>query len=166
MNFVKRHTLTAVSVLGLLWFSSTVWPTCYRYSEVRRSNSVFPVRISRIDGTTEIFSGEEWISEKPAPGILIGKQLPDSAAGKVTGTASGLFGNFHGTIYNGSEWTLTEVRFQIWGKDDAGKEKWNREFLERISIPPLSAREFDFDVVQGGAESTTWTIRAVYGLQD
>jgi hypothetical protein len=100
-----------------------------------------------------------------APSNLPAVALPESQLGLLTGTGGLDSGSYFDCwITNSGEWTVTELRFNIKAVETHGMERWNRHYLEPISIPPKTGKHVRFKVTEGGAEALAeWKIVAGRG---
>jgi len=82
----------------------------------------------------------------------------------LTGRAGLNYGNsYSGSIYNGNQdITITQVRVEVTTKSDG--KSIARTYTADVTIPPLSTRDFSFDVVTGdkGADYS-WNISGAKG---
>jgi hypothetical protein len=72
---VLAATAAIVIALAMALF---VWPTRYRYTQMKRGSSIFPVRMDRVSGRTEYFDGE-WTSDVVAGTPPTSAKVPDEA---------------------------------------------------------------------------------------
>ena len=163
---MKTANLIIICVcITLLIAGVLFWPTLYRYDKIGNS---MPIRINRLTGYTEYFADGKWNPEEGHEKFTI-QTLPVEEQAKVTGNASLKYpyGSFSGKIYNGTEWTITELTFRIVVKEKDGSARWYRLFKESKTIEPLSTGSFSISVT--GAEdiaSFDWYIVEVLGYKD
>jgi hypothetical protein len=151
-------------VVGLLF-----WPTLYRYDKTTMKGNTYPVRTNRLTGHTEYYLAGEWLSGGAKERSTQAEILPVEEQAKVTGNAnlSG-YGSFSGKIYNGSNWTITEIKIRVAAKGENGVVKWNREFMTTTTIGPLTTEDFSFNVTGDENVSialTEWGIVEVHGYK-
>jgi hypothetical protein len=110
------------------------WPK-YRYEHLGRTL----VRIHRVTGETAILVGGTWKTPETPEQPRKAQSFSWEAQSKVTGNASlSGFGSFSGSLYNGSDWTVTRVLFRVVAKEADGKVRWDRKFAHEMHVKPLS----------------------------
>jgi len=124
------------------------------------------VRMNRLTGSTERFSGYRWEAVEEEKKI---EALPSTEQDKVTGNG-GLNSNgtfFEEKLYNGSSWTIRKLTIRIEAKDKSGVVKWDRKFEDSTHIAPLAAGSFEFEVLHSdeGVTSADWTISDIQGYR-
>lgn len=86
---------------------------------------------------------------------------------KLTGRAGvGYTSNYYsGNIYNGNESiTITEVKIKITTKSD--KSERSKEYIDSVSVPPLSSGEFGFTFMPSDKGSEySWNIVSAKGYE-
>lgn len=116
-----------------------VWPTRYRYDHTNIGGRRLPVRMDRVSGRTEVLSEGGWRSPeklksaKPRP---IG--LPYSEQEKIDGRGGidpGYSDRWEVSLYNGTEWRVTELVVEL------SYKKFSRKYKLAGSIKPLSSAE-------------------------
>jgi len=114
-----HRIVTAVAGVGLALFTAFVWPTKFRYSEMRAGTNVIPIRINRFTGGTDFFVGQ-WVLEQPQHVIPAAhrphgpESLPQEALQKLEVLQQSHEGSeMTVTIYNGSAYTLEDVTAEI-----------------------------------------------------
>jgi hypothetical protein len=93
--------------------------------------------------------------------------FPLSEQAKVSGNAglSG-YGSFSGRIYNGSNWTITDMIIRVLPKEKDGTVRWDRRFKASEVIPPLSTQSIQFSVTgDDGVASIEWSIEEIRGYE-
>ena len=83
----------------------------------------------------------------------------------ITGRAGVSYGNrYGGTLYNGNkEITVTQVQIRV-GTKEGGREAI-RVYIADITIPPLTAKDFSFDIIVGDYRSEySWGISGARGF--
>lgn len=83
----------------------------------------------------------------------------------VTGRAGLSYGNrYGGTLYNGnSSLTVTQIEIQVGTKE--GGKNIIRDYTTDIVIPPLTAKDFAFDVIVGDRGSDySWALYSARGF--
>lgn len=149
-------------VIGLLF-----WPTLYRYETMTIRENSLPVRIHRLTGTTEYFLMGTWYPEVGKEIKIQSVILPFEEMIKVTGNA-GLtgYGSFSGKIYNGSNWTITDMIIRVIAKEKDGQVRWDRKFNETQVINPLSTTSITITVTgDANVASTEWNIGEIRGYK-
>jgi hypothetical protein len=87
---------------------------------------------------------------------LTGKHLiediPQSELSKIEGKGSinKVFESFEAKIYNGSDYTITDITIRLMVKGKEGKVKWDRLFRSSKEIPSLSVSEISFPLSDVG----------------
>jgi len=158
-------------------FAAFVWPTRYRYSEMRLRDNVLPVRIDRISGRTEVLYPYGWkeISKTGQKSSLESglQEFGFLDLLKVTGKASiTSSGWFECDIYNGSDCELTEITVLITLADGDGTEVLSRKYRltprwPSTSCPPLKSVQFygALGFTQKEGQKFTWNIVAAKGTK-
>jgi hypothetical protein len=109
----------------------------------------------------------QWFPEKAQETKKKTKVLPLSEHIKVTGNA-GLtgYGSFSGKIYNGSDWTITDLIIRVMPKEKDGKIRWDRRFQASEVIPPLSTRSIQVAVTgDENVAAIEWSIEEIRGYE-
>lgn len=117
----------------MLWF---VWPTPYRYDHIHIGSSVFPVRIHRLTGKTEILLPRGW-QERPASAEHKEK-LPEKELSKLQGEASwDTWGHFAVSLYNGTEWRIDAITVRVTTLSPPSRINWNQAAHDQefLSLP-------------------------------
>lgn len=92
------------------------------------------------------------------------KDLSPSEAASITGRAGLSFSNrFSGSAYNGNkDITITQLSVNVDTK--IGGNAVSRVYVAEVTIPPLSARDFGFDIVVGDRDAEySWSIQGAKG---
>lgn len=144
------------------------WPTLYRYETFKAGEFSTPIRINRITGHTERYTPlRGWVSHEGTDSETNGEALPPSDIDKITGNASLSGEIFSGDLYNGSDWTITSIRFRLVPKSRDGSVMWDRKFNALVTIEPLTSRYFSISVTGGqGASTTDWYIDEARGRRN
>jgi hypothetical protein len=100
----------------MLWF---VWPTLYRYDHIHIESSVFPVRIHRLTGKTEILFPNGWQERPKQEHKLLGNELAKLHLPQKFEWS--LDGSVKVSLYNGSEWEIKEIVVSVATKVDPSK---------------------------------------------
>ena len=160
---MKTTNLIIICVcITLLIAGILFWPTLYRYDKI---GNAIPIRINRITGYTEYFADGKWNPEARQGKTTI-QTLPEFEQVNVTGKASLEYGTFSGDIYNGSEWTITELVFRVVAKEKDDSIRWDRKFKRSIIINPLSAKSFYIGQTgDEGVPSFYWDIEEALGYK-
>ena len=174
-----KQNLILIAIIVLVSIGIFVWPTLYRYSHITISRgTTLPVRVHRITGRTEILFPSGWKaigikSEKPKKPKSV--PLPYEALSKITGTARisssiSIYPprNFEASIYNGSNWTITNLIVSIEVKDKkTEKKKLSRKYALSGYVEPFNPSVFTtylgFEPKKG--ESWTWQIIEAKGYK-
>lgn len=64
-------------------------------------------------------------------------------------------GTFNGSIYNGSNWTITKLRFRVVAKEKNGSIRWDKEFIYSIRNRIRQILNDDADQIRDFEPSTT-----------
>lgn len=163
------------------------WPTLYRYDKIKDAYSSDIVKINRLTGYTETFSGNAWspsvtVSEPPKS-----QPLPIVEKEKIKGLGSinNTMESFDCVIYNGSSWTITVVTFLIAAIDDTkghfaeldkimSEEKakdgrpirWRRIYHGYSTIAPLSKGKITISILDAkGINSCEWQVKEILGYK-
>jgi hypothetical protein len=95
------------------------------------------------------------------------EKLPQSELSKIEGRGSidKVFEGFKAKIYNGSDYTITDITIRIVVKGKNGKVKWDRLFRVSKEIPSLSVSEISFPLlgVEWDIPSFDWYIEEARG---
>lgn len=92
------------------------------------------------------------------------RDLQPSEIAAVTGRAGLSYGNrYGGSLYNGNkEITVTEVQLLV-GTKEGGKDV-ARTYIANITIPPLTAKDFSFDIIVGDKTTEySWSLNSARG---
>ena len=178
-GIVRRYALGAAIIAALTLFAATVWPTLYRFEKSTYSGNTYLVRVNRLSGFTELLLGTRWIPEESSRRPVATQPLPEAELKKISGNAQidKILRTFKGRIYNGSEWTVSELTVNVTALTLSPPPKksgewvpvyataWARKFrIPDLDVPPLEVREFSVKVT--GAEEaaeTEWKIIAARG---
>ncbi len=174
MNF-KIVTVICASIIliGMLF-----WPTLYRYDTVTVKNTTLPVKINRLTGSVEHYNpGYGWVSPQGQESKK-GKSIPKEEIAKVivkqienlidysgrNAVEEILKGSgskeFNVEIYNGSDWTITDIVFEFKGNDDKVIKLIGSGTIHPLTIGKMS-------IQRTGAENvTTLKINDIRGYKD
>lgn len=102
---------------------------------------------------------------------LTGKHLiediPQYELSKIKGKGSidKVLGRFDARIYNGSDYTITDITIRLVVKGKEGEVKWDRLFRSSKEIPSLSVSEISFLLLDVGWDisSFNWYIEGARG---
>jgi hypothetical protein len=111
------------------------------------------------------------------------QEIPFVDASKITGNAGLLPSNsfwpgsaerkpsgiFSGTLYNGSDWTVTRVIVRIQAKDKDGTVRWLRDFSATLvpELRPLTTESFSLTVVdEQEIKEAAWNIKKLFGYKE
>lgn len=160
-----KHKIIGLVAIVILLLGIFVWPTRYRYTEMKVGNNVSPVRIDRLTGRTEVLSLSSGWHQLGVNRLDASIKLPDSELSKLTGKASITDQRIECDIYNGSNWTVSEVTVKITIKNPDGTEDLTREY--RLTpqyignCAPLTSRTFDADLGFSLKEKQTFSLNIV-----
>lgn len=110
----------------LMIFGAVFWPGLYRYDESKLGTTTLVMRTNRLTQRSEILMGAEWqpVADSKTQ-IAASRELPSEELAKIRGTRETIRGGrFEMKLYNGSEWTVTELQLKLAMvdvKDSAGK---------------------------------------------
>jgi hypothetical protein len=173
-NILKELKNSKIVIIGIataivIIVGLFVWPTRYRYDHLTEEKNIYPIRIDRLTGRTEIFYGK-WISTEESTPAPQEEDLPPSALDKLSGRASiTSYGWINCDIYNGSNWILSEVTVVVTVKKLNGAEILSRKYLltreSYESGEPLKSSKFHtglgFELKKG--ETFSWGILSAKG---
>jgi hypothetical protein len=112
-----------------------------------------------------VFSVYAWYSYSQGE-----RQFPFAELTKVTGNADfvnfAILHKFEGKLYNGSSWTITRVIFSVTAKEQNGSIRWQRDFSENITVPPLKVQSFSVDMTGNEGAKAEWSIKQVFGYKN
>lgn len=92
-------------------------------------------------------------------------ELPESEQSLITGQCTLDSGSyFSGWITNGSSWTVTELRLRIAAGHSEGSTRWERNYNERVKLPPRTAGRISFKVTDGRDAETRWKVISARGI--
>lgn len=154
--------LAAACLIGLY-----IWTSQNRYYIMTGDRGV-AYEVDRKTGQSWMIFGEDKIPHQQETKSLHNEQkLTAPASLLVTGNARLLNGSFRGKIYNGSDWTITRVVIKITAKEADGATRWSRNFSHSLTILPLSAEYFSFNVTgDEGVKDAPWVIDQVFGYKE
>ncbi len=71
-------------------------------------------------------------------------------------------GWFEGSIYNGSDWTIKEIVFNLTIKEKDGSVRWSRRLKTHFDIAPLATESYSIDVTgtKGLGDITSYVVEA------
>lgn len=93
------------------------------------------------------------------------RELQPGEVAAITGRAGVSYGHrYGGSLYNGNkDITVTQVQIQI-GTREKGEEV-KRMYLANITIPPLTVKDFAFDVIVSDKNSEySWRVSGAHGF--
>lgn len=181
--------LIALAILAIVGaFGFWIWPTPFRHDRIllgagenAGQGPAFPIRINRFTGRADVLLpqayyksgtdlGLRWLwgetdARKPLPQSVL-KQLEDDAVISIADTY------VSADLYNATNWTLTEIEFEIIKRDRLGKFVAARKYLDRISLRPRSSATATVRIggfskpSDGGSQAAelTATITAMWGV--
>lgn len=108
---MRIRSLLVVASLAFA-FALIFWPGLYRYDVLKMGDNSIPVRTNRLTGQGEMFDGGAWHGDPPE-GEQPSTNLPSGELRKLSGKAYLHGSSFYAEVYNGSEWTVTEIEYRI-----------------------------------------------------
>lgn len=171
---MNRNAIWLLIAIIAMIFCLTVWPTIYRYDQIRPTEGVtYPVRMNRISGYTEMFIGSKWRGEAKRQIRNESRkacEIPQTELSSLTG--HGGFndrGRFSASIYNGTEWVITGITFRITilgvdylsVKDTTVSVPMRLYRSDGFEIQPMMAQD-NIEVVVDGA---TWMHGLEWGIE-
>lgn len=152
----KKMVLITLSGLLVLFFITWfVWPTRYQYTEMKVSSNVYPVRIDRFTGTTEMLLPTGWKKLESERGATVktSSPLPASELAKLEGPARLSGHSFIADMYNGTSWVITSIDINLTVKDKNGSTRFSRRYRIWLTKPnnrcePLSSSSFSCDLAE------------------
>jgi hypothetical protein len=175
---VKTKNLLIFFVFILvIMFGLFVWPGIYRYDKTRKD---ILIRTNRFTGQTEMLRYDEWepVESKSRDDNRVIIEIPQEELSKINGKGGVDYrGQFSGTIYNGSQWTITEITFALAPKEiNEEKKTQDVQFYKSSSfginektncIPPLSAEKFSFLITENeNGKEFSWAIYGAKGYRE
>ncbi len=150
------------------------WPTLYRYDHTTVNGNILPVRINRLTGYTEWFVVGRW---KPVSDSnrKQGKNIPSEEVTKIIVNANLDYSLFGGAIYNGTDWFITSITFEIIVKSsifeglelqDGGKLHvvgTGREYYVNVLVEPRTVSSFSTKIMFQSGETYDWKIKNATG---
>jgi len=93
------------------------------------------------------------------------KDIPFDDKSLIDGNAGvNIIGHFSGSIYNGSKWTITKLKFKVVAKNKNGGVRWTRYFVNDFSyLEPLTAESFSVYAGDTNVTSCDWYIDQAWG---
>jgi hypothetical protein len=171
----KNHliALAIISVTALVAYA--IYLNYTRFYIIPISNGL-PVEVDRLTGKTWVLiKGKkiEQIDESL-------KTIPDMELSKLTGKLSLSSNKCSGSIYNGTEWDIRQITFNVTVKElDAGLNlpkgfqldfdrmskdsadlyytvRWSRDYTDKVNIAPKTSEDVSFSVTEA-QEFGEWT---------
>lgn len=114
-SFRNRYLWIALVTCGIVAFALFVWPTRYRFDRLKFGTNDWPLRIDRFTGKTEALNGGGWVALGAKDKLVAASEndLPAAELTKLDATCSMNSLDLSCEIYNGSDWTLSEIRVQV-----------------------------------------------------
>ena len=174
----KTIIITLASLLALLFISWFIWPTPYQYSEMKLSNNVYPVRINRITGSTEMLLPSGWIrlGSGKEPNVKTSGPIPNADLSKLDASGRISSSSFIADIYNGTDWVITNLEIQLTVKNRDGSTRFYRRYKIWCTKAdnrgePLTSSTYSCDLGEflGGYYDPIkfeWNILAANGFKD
>jgi hypothetical protein len=143
----RNVILTGILLVLIVGIFVFVWPTMYRYDHIRGRGFVFPVRVHRITGATEVLYLGGW--KKVSNGQIsdtedrsppeVSNKVPADELSRLNGQASIKRGLSRGDyieadIYNGSSWVIKTVTIRLAFENESKHESFSRDY----SLSPAS----------------------------
>jgi hypothetical protein len=144
MKNLNQKTLSAAFVVILICTVAVfIWPTLYRFDKMHMSGDIFPVRIHRITGNTEILYPSGWIelkTEGAAKLHELAKEDINKLSGKLIVSTEGYF---KARIYNGTQKKISEIIVNVTlnGPQKSDPFGIRHELDVRQMLPPPNSRE-------------------------
>ncbi|MFN0179771.1 MAG: hypothetical protein ACKVZ0_13315 [Gemmatimonadales bacterium] len=156
----------AIIVAGVLLFGYFMWPGQWIY----HSGGEVQMRTHRISGRSQLFIGSSWTTvddggsgEGPAKDTtrMLGLYETFEVEGRGGVDATGYF---KGSIYNGTDCTLTRIVYKI--RTRRGRDTTVRVFLESEWIRPRTTSDviFNADNYDAARAFISWGIDSVEGM--
>jgi hypothetical protein len=151
-----RTWLTLVGI-AIVW--TVLWSVRYRYDQLRVGEYTMLVRTNRLTGSSQVFRGGRWENATPlkADTTRTEQELPPAKLKEVDVSfeAASDYDPVTAKIYNGSDWTISEIEvrgesFSLLGCN--GKKGplddlfgcpdsiWNRTYRQPMTVLPLSSQ--------------------------
>jgi hypothetical protein len=166
-----RTRATALICGTILIFAAVFWPGIYRYDRFGSVDDGLPMRVNRLTGHTQLFTGSEWIAlgdRSAAEQVVTRSELSPEEIALLSGTASFQYGNsVRVELYNGTDAIVRSVEFNISAQplDDSNPlseilcPSWTRRFIRDLTIMPRStARDFFSVAADVSSCSLAWSV--------
>lgn len=146
---------------AILLFALLIWPGQWKYDKLGE----LPMRTHRLTGRSELFTGTEWTPVGQQPGGTTdetSRMLSAGETAEVRGNGGvDAMGYFNGTLYNGSECTVTRVVYRVSAKN--ARDSSFRTFSEDEHIPPRRTKDviFQVDAADANRVFLGWAIDSV-----
>lgn len=170
----KTVAVTISGLLILLFISWFIWPTPYQYSEMKVSNNVYPVRINRLTGATEMLLPNGWkkLESEKGPVVKNSISIPASESSKLEASGRISGSSFIADIYNGTDWVITNLEIQLTVKNRDGSTRFSRRYRIWCTKAgnrgePLTSSSYSCDL--GGYYEPVkfeWSILSANGFRD
>lgn len=173
-----RRMATAVGVVLLvLCLGFFVWPTQWRYDDLREGQTTIRLRTNRFSDRVERLTARGWVAPTPfvpAPYVPYVSPtpmpVPSDQVEAIKGEASTSGTLLYITAYNGSQWRITSLAVDVaYGGNAARRytmepERRPNRFYER-GLEPMTSRRFvvDLGLTPPRAEAT-WRIVGANGF--
>ena len=127
-----------------LLFALIIWPGQWKYDRLGE----LPMRTHRLTGRSELFTGTEWMpvgQKRDGAAADTSRMLSAAEKEEVRGNGGvDAMGYFNGTLYNGSECTVTRVVYRVSAKN--ARDSSFRTFSEDEYVPPRQTKDVIFQV--------------------
>ena len=164
-NGLNKTAIAIVFIVGVFaLIAYYLYLTNNRYYILTSEKGV-AYEVDRRTGDTWVLHGTtKRLQEEYRPVNRRLKAIPYPDKSKITGNGSLGYGSFSGKLYNGSDWTVKEVVFQITAKEEDGSVRWSRQLKKEITIEPLSTEYFSVTVSgEQKVGSFTWHLDQARG---
>ena len=168
---MNAKTLT-VFFLTIFLIAILIWPTIYRYDRITIGNNTYPVKINRITGYAEhYYPGVGWVSPqnnkkaRVIPSEECDKIKVTRGTTKKTDNIGELIeslnqnADFEVVVYNGSQWTVTEILFIFKTADNK-----TIKLVGSGTIRPFTTSDMSIKVT-GEEDKSTWKIKEIRGYK-
>ena len=150
----------ALIVAAVFAFALFIWPGQWRYQTIQQT----PMRTHRITGRSQLFFGGEWISlDEKKPSSTDTTRMLNSLEQLGVKGRGGLsdVGYFNGSLYNGTNCTITRVVYEITTR--TGQDTSIRKFSHEEYLPSRQTHDviFQADVNDPSRRFLSWDIDSV-----
>jgi len=169
MNKNRLIALAIISVTALVAYA--IYLNYTRFYIMPISNGL-AVEVDRLTGKTWVLFKDKKIEQRDESL----KTIPDMELSKLTGKLSLSSNKFSGSIYNGTEWDIRQITFNVTVLEkelDAGPNlpkgfltvRWSRDYTDKVNIAPKTSEDVSFSVTEAqGFGEWTWSIIQAKGF--